>query len=445
MSNSPKQTPDWHDFDKQHIWHPYTSIIHPDPVYPVASADGVTLHLEDGRELIDGMSSWWTAIHGYNHPALNQAVIDQTKKMAHVMFGGLTHKPAVDLAKRLIDITCDNLQYVFFSDSGSVSVEVAIKMALQYWVAQDSPQKNKLLTVNNGYHGDTFGAMAVCDPTSGMHGMFTHALSEHLFADAPECEVIDGQVKTNIESFYALISQHHEELAAVILEPIVQNAGGMRFYCAEYLQQVRELCDEYDVLLILDEIATGFGRTGTLFAYEQANIEPDILTLGKALTGGYMTLAATLTSKKVAQGISADGKGVLMHGPTFMANPLACSVANASIDTLLNSDWKQAIQQIESQLLNDLAKCKTLESVVDVRVKGAIGVVELKEPVNMPEIQARFVELGVWIRPFNKLVYLMPPYIIGASELSRLTQAIYDVLSTPHIRTKGFIRGCSNI
>jgi len=432
--NKPSETTSFQDeevdFDKQHIWHPYTSMINPDPVYAVASAQGVYLQLEDGRKLIDGMSSWWTAIHGYNHPVLNQAVIDQTQKMAHVMFGGLTHEPAITLAKKLIDITSDNLQYVFFSDSGSVSVEVAIKMALQYWVAQEQAEKCKLLTVNKGYHGDTFAAMAVCDPVSGMHGMFSHALPKHLFADAPECDNIDGVITTNIDSFQTLISQHHKVLAAVILEPIVQNAGGMRFYCPEYLQQVRSLCDEFDVLLILDEIATGFGRTGALFGYQHANIQADILTLGKALTGGYLTLAATLTSEKIAKGISADNKGVLMHGPTFMANPLACSVANASIDLLLSSDWKHMVKTIENQLREELSACKALPVVADVRVMGAIGIVELKEAVNMPAIQAQFVELGVWIRPFNKLVYLMPPYIIKADELSVLTRAIYQVLST---------------
>ncbi len=445
MSHSSKIKPADLSFDKQHIWHPYTSIVQADPVYPVSSANDVYLNLADGRQLIDGMSSWWTAIHGYNHPVLNQAVIEQTNKMAHVMFGGLTHQPAITLAKKLIEITSDNLQHVFFADSGSVSVEVAIKMALQYWVAQDKPRKHKLLTVNNGYHGDTFGAMAVCDPVNGMHGMFSHALSQHLFADAPECSIGDESgneesehqhVSTNIESFQTLITNHHQQLAAVIIEPMVQNAGGMRFYCAEYLQQVRALCDEYDVLLILDEIATGFGRTGTLFAYEQADIQADILTLGKALTGGYMTLAATLTSGKVAKGISADGKGVLMHGPTFMANPLACSVANASIDLLLNSPWVKTIQSIEYQLLNELSICKKLDMVADVRVKGAIGVVELKQAVNMPDIQAKFVKLGVWIRPFNKLVYLMPPFIIKPTELSQLTHAIYQVLSESELELK---------
>ena len=429
MCDSLKSHSDWLAYDTEHIWHPYTSMTTPDPVYPVVSAQGVYLHLENGQQLIDGMSSWWTSIHGYNHPVLNQAITHQTKKMSHVMFGGLTHKPAAILAKKLIDITCHNLQYVFFSDSGSVSVEVAIKMALQYWVAKDNPNKNNILTVNKGYHGDTFGAMAVCDPVSGMHSMFRSVLPQHFFAQAPVCSRENGRTTSNIESFHVLIKEHHQQLAAVILEPIVQNAGGMRFYCPEYLQQVRALCDKFDVLLILDEIATGFGRTGTLFAYEQAMIEPDILTLGKALTGGYMSLAATLTSEKVARGISADGKGVLMHGPTFMANPLACSVAHASIELLLGSNWKKTIKSIETQLESELSRCKNLSVVADVRVKGAIGVVELHEPVDMPEIQARFVKLGVWVRPFNKLIYLMPPYIIKTDELSRLTHSIYRVLS----------------
>lgn len=429
MASSSMKDSHWTDYDKQHIWHPYTSVIAPNPVYPVVSASGVYLKLEDGRELIDGMSSWWAAIHGYNHPALNQAIIDQTLKVAHVMFGGITHQPAVSLAEKLISITCDNLDYVFFADSGSVSVEVAIKMALQYWVAQGKTQKHRLLTLSKGYHGDTFGAMSVCDPINGMHGMFSHALPEHLFADAPECDTTDGRVTTNIESFQRLIEQHQHELAAVILEPIVQGAGGMRFYCPEYLKQVRQLCDEFDVLLILDEIATGFGRSGTLFAYEQADIQPDIMTIGKALTGGYMTLAATLASKKVAEGISADNCGVLMHGPTFMANPLACSVANASIDTLLNMpSWQTTVKSIETQLIHELSPCEELPGVAGVRVKGAIGVVEMKEAVNMAVIQAKFVDQGVWIRPFGKLVYIMPPYIISPEQLSLVTSAIYNVL-----------------
>lgn len=418
---------DWLEYDKQHLWHPYTSMTEPLPTFMIESAHGVYLTLSDGRELIDGMSSWWAAIHGYNHPQLNAAIEQQLHSMSHVMFGGITHRPAITLAKKLIELTAEPLQHLFFSDSGSVAVEVAIKMAIQYYYAQGHSAKQKLLTVRNGYHGDTLGGMSVCDPINGMHTMFQGVLPQHFFAAAPECSAAGV---TNIDALEKQLQQHHSEIAAVIIEPIVQGAGGMRFYCPDYLQQLRTLCDDYDVLLILDEIATGFGRTGTLFAYEQADIVPDILCLGKALTGGYLTLAATLTTKKVAQGISADGSGVLMHGPTFMANPLACQVANASIDLLLASDWKARVQSIEKQLQIELAVCQDLPGVQEVRVKGAIGVVELKEPVDMQSLQAKFVAQGVWIRPFNKLVYIMPPYIISVEELSQLTAAIYMVLST---------------
>ncbi len=419
--------------DAKHLWHPYTSFSKPTPVLSVDSAEGVYLKLTDGRELVDGMSSWWSALHGYNHPVLNQALLDQSHKMSHVMFGGLTHEPAVTLAKKLVAMTCDNLQHVFLADSGSVSVEVAIKMALQYWFAQGYTKKAKLLTVRNGYYGDTFGGMAVCDPVNGMHEMFTHTLAKHIFADAPQVthemgEEIPWQAHF-IDDLKQKLHANQAEIAAVIIEPMVQNAGGMRFYHPEYLQALRRLCDEYDVLLILDEIATGFGRTGTLFAYEQAGIEPDIMTLGKALTGGYMTLAATLTSRKVVDGIESDGKGVLMHGPTFMGNPLACSVANASIDVLLDSPWQQRVSAISAQLREELAQCLTLDCVKEVRVKGAIGVVELHQPLDIAWSQPRFTEKGVWLRPFGKLVYLMPPFIIEAEQLRVLTQAIYDVLA----------------
>jgi adenosylmethionine-8-amino-7-oxononanoate aminotransferase len=344
------------------------------------------------------------------------------------MFGGLTHRPAVELAKKLIELTTDNLQHVFFADSGSVAVEVSIKMALQYWVAQGKAEKNTLLTVRHGYHGDTFGAMSVCDPVNGMHEMFSHILSKSLFVEAPDCKAGDQWQPRIIEPFEHTLHENKQRIAAVILEPMVQNAGGMRMYCAEYLRQVSQLCKQHDVLLILDEIATGFGRTGTLFAYQQADIAPDILVLGKALTGGYMTLAATLASTKVATGISADQHGVLMHGPTFMANPLACSVANASIDLLLSSNWQQNVHAIEQQLTTELAACISLKNVKEVRCKGAIGVVELHYPIDLYWMQPRFVALGVWVRPFNNLVYLMPPYIISKDELSKLTQAVYQVV-----------------
>jgi len=417
------------DYDKKHVWHPYTSMSNPTPVLPVVSARGVTLKLADGTELIDGMSSWWSALHGYNHPKLNQALSDQSQKMSHVMFGGLTHEPAITLAKRLIDITSDNLQHVFFADSGSVAVEVAIKMALQFWYAQGEHKKTKLLTVNKGYFGDTFGGMAVCDPVNGMHEMFTDVLPQHIFAEAPKSLTEGAWDESYIHDFKQKISENHAQIAAVIIEPMVQNAGGLRFYHAEYLQAVRELCNKYNVLLILDEIATGFGRTGTLFAYEQANIQADILCLGKALTGGYMTLSAVLTSRKVVAGIEADGKGVLMHGPTFMANPLACSVANASIDLLLASPWQQRVKAIESQLARELAECNQLNTVKEVRVKGAIGVVELHEPIDVAWSQKQFTAEGVWLRPFGKLVYVMPPFIIKEQELKKITQAIFKILS----------------
>ncbi|PWQ94761.1 adenosylmethionine--8-amino-7-oxononanoate transaminase [Leucothrix arctica] len=417
-------------YDKDHIWHPYTSMQRPIPAYAVASASGVEITLETGEVLVDGTSSWWTALHGYNHPALNAAATEQLGKMSHIMFGGLTHAPAVNLAKQLIDMTADNLQHVFFADSGSVGVEVSIKMALQYWIAQGRSEKHKLLTVRSGYHGDTFAAMSVCDPVNGMHDMFTGVLVKHLFAEAPPIHKAgDDWNPSDINSFKAMITQHHAEVAAVILEPIVQNAGGIRFYHPEYLRQVRALCDEFDVLLILDEIATGFGRTGKMFAYEHADIQPDILVLGKALTGGYMTLSAVLTSREVAHGIGSDGQGVLMHGPTFMANPLACAVSVKSIELLLASNWQTRVSNIEQQMTAELEPCRSLSIVADVRTKGAIGVVELKEPVDSFWIQPRLVELGVWIRPFGKLVYIMPPFIIEPTELSKLTAAICTVVS----------------
>lgn len=417
------------DFDKSHIWHPYTSMADPLPVYPVVSADGVRLKLENGETLIDGMASWWCVIHGYNNPILNEALKKQIDTMAHVMFGGITHQPAVELASILVNITPASLTKVFFSDSGSVAVEVAIKMALQYWANLGNKNKKKLLTIRNGYHGDTFAAMSVCDPVTGMHGLFSDVLMHNYFADAPVCRFHDPFLEKDILSFDNLIKENHGEIAAVILEPIVQGAGAMFFYSPEYLRRVSALCDRYDVLLIADEIATGFGRSGALFACEHAAIEPDIMCLGKALTGGYLSLAATLCNDRVSDGISKDS-GVLMHGPTFMGNPMACAVAIASIKLLLSSPWEKLIRAIEAQLLKELSVCIQHESVADVRVLGAIGVVELKHKVEIDIAQKFFVSHGVWIRPYGKLVYIMPPYIIESTDLSQLSQAISAFIET---------------
>ena len=415
------------EFDRRHIWHPYTSMRDPLPAYPVASAEGVRIRLQDGRDLVDGMASWWCAIHGYRQPRLDAAVRDQLARMAHVMFGGLTHEPAVGLAERLLALTPDPLQHVFFSDSGSVSVEVAIKMAVQYWFAAGRERKARLLTIRGGYHGDTFGAMAVCDPVNGMHELFRPVLPQHLFARRPESRFGQPLSADDASDFESLLRAHHEEVAAVILEPIVQGAGGMWFYSAEYLRFVAELCRELDVLLVLDEIATGFGRTGRMLACEHAGVVPDILCLGKALTGGYLSLAATLTNARVANGISARG-GVLMHGPTFMANPLAAAVACASIDLLTESDWSGRVAAIEAQLRRELSPLAAHPRVRDVRVLGAIGVVQTRDPVPVAEMQRHFVDQGVWIRPFADLVYLMPPYVIPAADVTRLTQAIASAI-----------------
>lgn len=414
--------------DRQHIWHPYSAVGSDLPIFPVVSAHGVRLRLADGRELIDGMASWWSVIHGYNHPELNQAIHQQLNSMAHVMFGGLTHPPAIRLADKLIQITPPSLQTVFFADSGSVSVDVAIKMAIQYWSSQHQPKKQRFITIRNGYHGDTLGSMSVCDPDTGMHGLFNKMLAKQYFVDAPQSRFGETCSEQDIAVMEQQLKATHEHVAAVILEPIVQGAGGMRFYSAEYLQQLRQLCDAFDVLLILDEIATGFGRTGKLFACEHANIEPDIMCIGKALTGGYMTMAATLTTEKVSQTISQGYPGVFMHGPTFMANPLACAVALKSLELLLSSPWQARIATIEQHLKQELKACADLPNVKDVRVLGAIGVVELHQAVDMKIIQPMFVERGVWVRPFGTLVYIMPPYVIEINDLQRLTRSIFGVL-----------------
>ncbi|EGQ7946141.1 adenosylmethionine--8-amino-7-oxononanoate transaminase [Vibrio parahaemolyticus] len=410
-------------FDRQHIWHPYTSTLTPLTCYPVASANGVYIKLEDGTELVDGMSSWWSTIHGYNHPHLNQAAHQQIGQVSHVMFGGITHQPAISLCKKLLSLAPNNLEHVFLADSGSVAVEVSLKMALQYWHAKGE-RRPKFLTLRHGYHGDTFAAMSVTDPDNSMHSLYKGFLPEHIFAESPTCGYWGEWKPEDLADFEHKIDSHHQELAAVILEPIVQGAGGMRIYHPEFLKGVRRLCDKYDLLLIADEIATGFGRTGKLFACEHADIQPDILCVGKALTGGYMTLSATLASKHVADTVCGGDAGCFMHGPTFMGNPLACAVATASLELIEQGDWQQQTQQIEMLFSELLPKLEEYDLVKNTRWLGAIGVVETHRPVNMETIQALFVEHGVWIRPFGKLIYMMPPFISKPEDIEKLINAI---------------------
>lgn len=418
--------------DRAVVWHPYAAAgaAASGPLFAVESASGVRLALTDGRELIDGMSSWWAAIHGYRHPVLDAAAHAQIDTMAHVMFGGLTHEPAVRLAETLAAITPAPLAKVFLCDSGSVAVEVAIKMALQYWLGRGRPDRTRLLTVRRGYHGDTSGAMAVCDPDTGMHHLFTGLLSRHLFAPAPTCGFDEPCTDAHVAPFAALLAAHAHETAAVILEPVLQGTGAMRGYSPAFLTRVRELCDEHEVLLIADEIATGFGRTGELFGCDHAGVSPDIMCVGKAMTGGYLTMAATLCTDEVADGVCASEAGAFMHGPTFMANPLAAAIANANLEVLLGSPWRETVRRIETELAAGLAPAAELPGVAEVRTLGAVGVIETREPVDMAVIQPRLVELGVWVRPFGRLVYTMPPFITSSADLATLTGAMVEAVAT---------------
>jgi len=423
--------------DKNHIWHPYSAMHSDLPVYEVASANGVRLKLKDGRELIDGMSSWWCKIHGYNHPAINVALESQIKKLSHVMFGGLTHQPAIQLTEKLINLTPHSLDKVFYSDSGSVAVEVAMKMAIQYWQANAQPHKQRFLALRKAYHGDTFAAMSVSDPQTGMHSLFQANVTTQLFVSQPQARFSEMANQDDLVELENTLKQHSTELAAFIVEPIVQGAGGMWFYSADYIAKAKQLCEKYNVLFIADEIATGFGRTGKLFACEHANITPceranttpDIMCIGKALTGGYLTLAATITNNDIAEAIDKASPGVFMHGPTFMANPLACSAALASLQLLEAGDWQKDVQRIEQQLSAELAVCEQCTNVKEVRVLGAIGVIELHNDVNMKTITEDFVTAGVWVRPFGKIIYLMPPYIIAEDELRILTQSVKKIIA----------------
>lgn len=412
------------ELDRRHVWHPYSPMPAAEAPLPVVSASGVRLRLADGRELVDGMASWWCAVHGYRHPALDAAISNQLEQMAHVMFGGLTHQPAVSLATRLVEMTPDPLEHVFLVDSGSVAVEVAIKMCLQYWRARGVPERSRLLTIRGGYHGDTFGAMAVCDPVSGMHAMFEGVLAEHVFAQRPP----GGFTQPVSESYAAhledIVARHATELAAVILEPVVQGAGGMHFYNPAIVRQLRELCDRHGILLVADEIATGFGRTGALFASQHADVSPDVMCVGKALTGGYLSLAATLCTARVAEALSHGEGGALMHGPTYMANPLACAVALASTELLDDGSWQRDLARIERGLLDGLAPARSLPGVAEVRVLGAIGVIQLQTPVDVTAATRAAVKLGVWLRPFRDLVYAMPPYVTDDEDVARIAGAM---------------------
>ncbi len=418
----------WPEFDRQHVWHPYSSLTNPLPALPVVSASGVRIELQDGRQLIDGMASWWSVIHGYRHPTISKAAVDQLETLPHVMFGGLNHEPAAELCAKLIEITPHGLNNVFLSDSGSVSVDVAMKMALQYWRETGRPAKQKFVSLRGGYHGDTLGSMSLCDPTTGMHHLFGDVLAKQFFVPRPLCRFGEQCEPEHIVELQCLLESRADEIAALVMEPIVQGAGGMYFYSADYLATVRRLCDEHNVLLIADEIATGFGRTGVMFACEHADVAPDIMCVGKAMTGGYLSLAATLSTDRVAEGICNGEAGAFMHGPTFMGNPLACRIASTSIQLLLDNNFRSNVGRIQAALETHLLPLNDHRKVREARVLGAIGVLETHEPVDMRAVQRLLPELGVWLRPFGRLTYTMPPYITTDEELATICDAMTQVI-----------------